>query len=124
MKALHIVAVAQAKQGRVKILGATSRDRLASAPDLTTMTEAGAEGYVFTPNWASWFPRGTPKEIVEKAAGFLRDIARSEETKAFLMQSAATPLITNSVAEATEVVKGDVTLWRKVTTDAKIAPEG
>jgi tripartite-type tricarboxylate transporter receptor subunit TctC len=117
-------AVAQAKQGRLKILGVTTRDRLASAPDLPTMAEAGAAGYVFTPNWASWFPRGTPKEIVEKVAGLLRDIARSDETKAFLMQSAATPLLSNSVAEATEVVKGDVALWTKVTTDAKIAPEG
>ena len=90
-------AVAQAKQGRLRILGVTTRERLATAPDLPTMAEAGAEGYVFTPKWASWLPKGTPKEVVEKVAGLLRDIARSDETKAFLMQSAATPLLTNSV---------------------------
>jgi hypothetical protein len=56
--------------------------------------------------------------------GLLRDIARTEETRAFLTQSAATPLLSNSVAEATEIVKGDRDLWRKVTTEAKIEPQG
>ena len=117
-------AVQQAKQGRLKILGVTTKERLPSAPDLPTMAEAGVPGYVFTPKWAAWFPKGTPTEIVEKTAGWLRDIAKSPETKEFLMQSAATPLLTNSVAEATEVVKSDLALWKKITTEAKLEPQG
>lgn len=116
-------AIAQAKQGRMKLLGMTTKERLPSAPDVPTMTEAGVP-YEFTPKWAAWFPKGTPEDIVQKMAGWLRDIAKTEETKAFLTSSAATPLLTGSVAEATQVVKGDLDLWKKTATDAKIEPQG
>lgn len=116
-------AIAQAKQGRMKLLGVTTTARVPTAPDVPTMSEAGVP-YVFTPKWAAWFPKGTPDAIVEKMGGLLRDIAKTEETKAFLTSSAATPLLTGSVAEATEIVKGDRDLWRKVTTEAKIEPQG
>ena len=111
-------AIAQAKQGRMKLLGVTSSERLPSAPDVPTMTEAGV-AYVYTPKWAAWFPKGTPSEMVQKIGGLLRDIAKTEETKTFLLTNAALPLITNSVAEAVEVVKGDRDLWKKITTEAK-----
>jgi tripartite-type tricarboxylate transporter receptor subunit TctC len=116
-------AIAQAKQGRLKILGVTASARLPSAPDLPTMGEAGVP-YVFTPKWAAWFPKGTPDAVVQRMGGLLRDIARTEDTKAFLISAAATPLLTGSVAEATEVVKSDRDLWRKVTTEARIEPQG
>jgi tripartite-type tricarboxylate transporter receptor subunit TctC len=117
-------SVAQAKQGRLKLLGMTTKQRLPTAPDIPTMAEAGVKDYVFTPKWVSWFPKDTPKEIVEKMAAWLRQIAASEETKAFLLANSATPLLTNSVAEAEATVKGDIELWRKVTTEARITPAG
>jgi len=116
-------AIAQAKQGRMKLLAVTTRERLSTAPDVPTMAEAGVP-YVFTPKWAAWFPKGTPGDIVEKMGALLRDIAKTEKTKAFLTESAATPLLTNSVAEATDIVKGDLALWRKVTAEAKLEPQG
>lgn len=116
-------AIAQAKQGRLKLLAFTSAERLSTAADVPTMTEAGLP-YVFTPKWAAWFPKGTPNEIVAKMGTLLRDIAKTEDTKTFLTASAATPLLTNSVAEATEIVKGDRDLWKKVTTEARLEPQG
>jgi tripartite-type tricarboxylate transporter receptor subunit TctC len=116
-------AIAQAKQGRLKILAVTSNGRLPSAPELPTMGEAGVP-YVFTPKWAAWFPKGTPDAVVQKMGGLLRDVAKTEETKAFLIASAATPLLTKTVAEATDVVKGDRDLWRKTVTEAGIEPQG
>src|SRR5262249_1154975 len=76
-------AIAQAKQGRMKLLAVTTRERLSTASDVPTMAEAGVP-YVFTPKWAAWFPKGTPGDIVEKMGGLLRDIAKTEKTKAFL----------------------------------------
>jgi tripartite-type tricarboxylate transporter receptor subunit TctC len=116
-------AIAQAKQGRLKLLGVTTTERLQTAPDVPTMTEAGLP-YVFTPKWAAWFPKGTPNEIVQKVGALLRDIAKTEATKAFLTESAATPLLTNSVTEAVEIVKGDRDLWKRVPTEARIEPQG
>ena len=117
-------SIAQAKQGRMKLLGVTTKARLPSAPDIPTMSEAGVPGYIFTPKWAAWFPKGTPADIVQKMNTWLSTIAATEETKKFLTDNAATPLLTKSVAEAEAVVKGDFELWRKVTTEAKIEPQG
>jgi tripartite-type tricarboxylate transporter receptor subunit TctC len=116
-------AIAQAKQGRMKLLAMTAGERLPTAPDVPTMTEAGVP-YVFTPKWAAWFPKGTPDAAVQRMAGLLRDIARTEDTRAFLLSAACTPLLTDSVAAATEVVKGDLGLWQKTATEAKIEPQG
>lgn len=117
-------SIAQAKQGRMKLLGVTTKDRLPSAPEIPTMSEAGVPGYIFTPKWAAWFPKGTPVDVVEKMNVWLSAIAATDETKKFLTENAATPLLTKSVAEAEAVVKGDFELWRKVTTEAKIEPQG
>jgi tripartite-type tricarboxylate transporter receptor subunit TctC len=116
-------AIAQAKQGRMKLLGMTTKERLPSAPDVPTMTEAGVP-YEFTPKWAAWFPKGTPDAIVQSMGALLRDIAKTPETKEFLVSAAATPLLTNSVDEAAAVVKGDLDLWQKTAKDAKIEPQG
>jgi tripartite-type tricarboxylate transporter receptor subunit TctC len=116
-------ATAQAKQGRMKLLAMTSAERLATAPDVPTMTEAGVP-YVFTPKWAAWFPKGTPDAAVQRMASLLRDIAKTEDTKAFLLSAACTPLLTDSVAAATEVVEGDLGLWQKTAAEAKIEPQG
>ena len=116
-------AVAQAKQGRMKLLAMTSAQRLPTAPDVPTMTEACVP-YEFAPKWAAWMPKGTPDAIVQKVASLLRDIAKTEETKAFLLSAACTPLLTDSVAAATDVVKSDLALWRKIATEAKIEPQG
>jgi tripartite-type tricarboxylate transporter receptor subunit TctC len=117
-------SVAQAKQGRLKLLGMTTKERLPAAPDVPTMSESGVPGYVFTPKWAAWFPKDTPADIVEKTGAMLRKIAASEQTKAFLLANSATPLLTKSTAEAVETVRGDLELWRKVTTEARLVPEG
>lgn len=116
-------AIAQAKQGRMRLLGMTTTERLPSAPDVPTMTEAGVP-YVFTPKWAAWLPKGTPDAVVQRMSSLLRDIAKTEEAKAFLLSAAATPLLTDSVAGATAVVKSDLDLWRKTATEAKIEPQG
>lgn len=116
-------AVAQQKQGRLKILGMTTNERIPAAPDVPTMSEAGVTGYVFTPKWAAWFPKGTPNDIVEKTGALLRQIAARPDTKEFLEKAAATPLLSNSVAGATDVVKSDLDLWSKITKEAKLAPE-
>jgi tripartite-type tricarboxylate transporter receptor subunit TctC len=54
------------RAGAIKALAVTQGTRLASAPDIPTVDEAGLPGF-YTANWtAFWMPRGTPKEIIAK----------------------------------------------------------
>ena len=56
-------SVPQVRSGGVKGLAVTAKTRLASAPDVPTVDEAGLPGFYFS-NWhAIWAPRGTPASI-------------------------------------------------------------
>jgi tripartite-type tricarboxylate transporter receptor subunit TctC len=47
--------------------------RLAAAPDIPTIDEAGAPG-VYISTWSGlWVPKGTPKEVIRKLTGAAMD---------------------------------------------------
>jgi tripartite-type tricarboxylate transporter receptor subunit TctC len=59
----------QVRAGAIKALAVTQSTRLASAPGIPTVDEAGLPGF-YTANWtAFWMPRSTPKEIIAKLNG-------------------------------------------------------
>jgi tripartite-type tricarboxylate transporter receptor subunit TctC len=58
-------ALPQVASGTVKAFGVTTRKRMAVAPEIPTMDEAGLHGFYFS-LWAAIFaPRGTPRDIIE-----------------------------------------------------------
>jgi len=65
------------RSGSIKALGLTSLKRIAAAPDIPTMDEAGLRGFSFS-LWAALFaPHNTPRDIIDKlntaAVNTLRD---------------------------------------------------
>ncbi len=59
-----VTALAQVRGGRIRAFAVTAKDRLAAAPDIPTVDEAGAPGVHISIWHALWVPRGTPKEAV------------------------------------------------------------
>jgi len=59
-------ALPHVTSGTVKAFGVTTRKRIAIAPGIPTMDEAGLRGFYFW-FWAALFaPRGTPRNIIDK----------------------------------------------------------
>ncbi len=56
----------QYKNGAIKAFAVTSPTRLASAPDVPTVDEAGLPGLYISYWHGIWAPKSTPKEIVAK----------------------------------------------------------
>lgn len=54
------------RQGKLRTLGVTSKQRLASAPDLPTIAEQGFPDYDFVTFYGLAAPKNTPREIVER----------------------------------------------------------
>ncbi|QEZ43506.1 Bug family tripartite tricarboxylate transporter substrate binding protein [Cupriavidus oxalaticus] len=54
------------KEGKLRILGVATPERLPSMPDVPTIAEAGAPGYVFDAWFGVLAPAGTPKDIVAR----------------------------------------------------------
>jgi tripartite-type tricarboxylate transporter receptor subunit TctC len=82
-----------ARAGSVKALGLTSLKRIAAAPDIPTMDEAGLHGFSFS-LWAALFaPRHTPTDIIAKlnaaAVNTLQDakVRQKLEAQGFVISS-------------------------------------
>jgi tripartite-type tricarboxylate transporter receptor subunit TctC len=61
-----VTALAQVRGGRIKAFAVTAKERLAAAPDIPTVDEAGAPGLHIAIWHALWVPRGTPKEAIAR----------------------------------------------------------
>ncbi|HEX2655411.1 MAG TPA: tripartite tricarboxylate transporter substrate-binding protein [Xanthobacteraceae bacterium] len=59
-------ALVHVRSGSVKAFAVASKTRLASAPDIPTVDEAGLPGF-YTSVWHGiWVPKGTPREAIAK----------------------------------------------------------
>src|SRR4249919_2602586 len=59
-------SLAQVKAGKIRAYAVTAEKRLAAAPDIPTVDEAGLPGF-HVELWSGiWVPKGTPKDIVGK----------------------------------------------------------
>jgi tripartite-type tricarboxylate transporter receptor subunit TctC len=78
------IALPQLRAGSIKAYAVTVRTRLASAPDIPTVDEAGLPGFYIT-GWAAFFaPKGTPKPIIDKLNAAAVDALAAPEVRARL----------------------------------------
>ncbi len=98
------------KAGKLKILGFTSPERIASAPDVPTIAEQGFPGFSGEP-WSGFFaPKGTPKPIVEKLADGLITAMRQPDV-AKRMAELGTPLVGSRPDEFRAYVEKEIEKW-------------
>jgi tripartite-type tricarboxylate transporter receptor subunit TctC len=115
---LGSAGLAEARAGRVRVLGVTSARRVASALDLPTLQEAGVPGYESTIWFGLLAPAGTPQPIVNRL---------SQETGRVLGQKAvretfSTVDITPTSPEGfAEHIRREIQKWRTVILGAKIS---
>jgi tripartite-type tricarboxylate transporter receptor subunit TctC len=55
-----------ARGGVIKAFAVTAQGRLASAPDIPTVDEAGVPGLYMTIWYGLWAPKGSPKDVIAK----------------------------------------------------------
>lgn len=118
----NVLAVAQARAGRMRILAVSTGQRLQAAPDYPTMTELGYPmdlvGW-----WAGLVPSGTPRPIVEQLGKILSDVVASADGKAFLNNIASDPWV-NTPDQAMAYWRQQVADWKEYVRVAKIEPQG
>ena len=66
-------ALGQIKAGRVRGYAVTAKSRLASAPDIPTVDEAGMPGFYMSIWHAIWVPKATPRDVVAKLNAAIRE---------------------------------------------------
>ena len=105
-------AVSLIKEGKLRALGITSRERNAQLPDVPTVSEVlpGFEN-------AGWFgllvPAGTPRDVIEKVQRDSARILLADDFKAKLALQGMVP-VANSPAEFAAAIRDESARWGKV----------
>jgi tripartite-type tricarboxylate transporter receptor subunit TctC len=77
------------KEGRVRVLAVSGPKRVASLPDVPTISEAGVPGYAYEGWTGIAAPAGTPRAIIDKVYKALAAIATTDEGREFFAKAGA-----------------------------------
>ncbi len=97
----------------VHALAVSSAKRIAVAPDIPAIAEAGFEKFDVNPWWGILAPAGTSPAIAQKISADIADILRTPEMEQLLAKQGATPLIRSPEAFR-NLLAQDIEKWRKV----------
>jgi tripartite-type tricarboxylate transporter receptor subunit TctC len=111
------------RQGKLRILGVSTDQRLEAAPDLPTMIEGGIPGLSMNIWWAAMVPAKTPKAVTEQLSRWFNQVTASEDARKFLNTFASDPYIL-SAEEAQALINKEVKDWADYIRLAKIEPQG
>jgi tripartite-type tricarboxylate transporter receptor subunit TctC len=82
-------AAAYHKQGKVRALAVTSRERNPALPDIPTVIESGIKGFEVVGFYGFLAPAGTPKDVVDKlSAAFGQVLAQPDLRQRMISQGA------------------------------------
>ena len=71
----------QVRAGRIRAYAVTAPTRLAAAPDIPTVDEAGLPGFYMAVWHAFWVPKGTPRPVVDKLNAAVRESLKDPEVR-------------------------------------------
>jgi tripartite-type tricarboxylate transporter receptor subunit TctC len=115
----YVTAQSNIKEGRLKVLGVTSPQRLPFLPDVPTLDEQGLKGFDVSNWFGIYAPAGTSPEVVNKVSAAFNEALKEPEMQKRLAQLGATPT-GSTPAEMGKMVAADKAKWSKLITDRKL----
>lgn len=110
------------KAGSLRALAVTDVRRSPLLPDVPTLREAGIKDFQFTQWLALLAPAGTPREVVAKLNGSLRDALNSKEVRDKFAQQGFDPFV-SSPEEAGRFIASEVQRFGTLIKARKITAE-
>ena len=108
-----VTAIANSRGGRVKLLAVAGPNRIASIPQVPTMTEAGIKGMDIQGLEQLLGPRGMPKALADKVNAEFMKAARSPEA-AQLYATGGFDMIASTPEEHLRIMRENSDRWGEV----------
>jgi tripartite-type tricarboxylate transporter receptor subunit TctC len=118
-----VYALAQQRQGRLRILAVSTADRLRAEPGIPTLKEYGISDFNMMSWWAAMVPMDTPQSIIAQIDKWFNQVVDTEETRAFLAGIGGDQLIMTP-DNAQQYLLQDIKNWSEFVKIAKIDPQG
>ena len=110
------------RAGKLRALGVGSTRRVAAAPDIPTIAEAGVPGYE-SAQWSGLLaPAGTPHEIIALLHKEIVAVVRAPEN-AQRLESDGSEVVANSPEEFAAFFRAELTKWASVVKATGMKPE-
>lgn len=98
------------KQGRVRALAVTSKERNPALPEVPTVVEAGIKGFEVVGFYGFLAPAGLPKEITLKLSDAFKQVLQNPEIKSRMIAQGADPAFMGS-DEFTQFLAAEMPRW-------------
>jgi tripartite-type tricarboxylate transporter receptor subunit TctC len=108
--------------GRLRALGMSTAKRSSAMPEVPTFMEAGLAGYEVNGWYGLFTTGGTPRAIVERLNGALRQILGDADTRAQFLKNGLKPAPT-TVDGFSQLLRSEIVKWAKVVKAAGIQSE-
>jgi|SoiMethySBSTD1v2_1073268.scaffolds.fasta_scaffold651483_2 tripartite-type tricarboxylate transporter receptor subunit TctC len=110
------------KSGRIKILAFTSKERMATMPEIPTLHESGFPGFDTTQWTGLLAPRGTSAEVVNRLYAETKKALASDDVKLRLAQASLAP-VGNTPKEFDVLIRTDVERWTALAKSLSLEPQ-
>lgn len=107
-------ALQQIREGKVRVLGVTSPKRVAAAPDIPTLAEAGLPGFELVAWQGVVAPSGVPRAIVDQLAAQIGTLVADPATREKLTAISLEPLPASTPDSFSAYVKAEVDRWAPI----------
>lgn len=114
--------IQQVKAGRLRALAVTTRQRVASMPDVPTVIESGVPDYEIGAWYMLMGPAGLPKPLVEVLSAAINKTLKSPDVREKLM-ALGTEVAGGTPSQAQEYLNSEILRWRKLALDKHITME-
>jgi tripartite-type tricarboxylate transporter receptor subunit TctC len=111
------------REGKLRALGVSSKARLAAAPEIPSLSEAGVPEF----DAASWFvmlaPRDTPSDVTSKLHDQFKAIMAMPDVQRAILDMGMVPVVTTSTDDLRKYIRDEVVRWTGLIDRLGIRPE-
>ena len=104
-------ALQQIREGKVRVLGVTTPKRVAAAPEIPTIAEAGLSGFELVAWQGVVAPSGTPRAIIDQLAAELEKLKADPATREKLTAISLVLLPASTPDSFAAYIKTEVERW-------------
>lgn len=110
-------AAAYHKQGKVRALAVTSKERNPALPDVPTAIESGLKGFEVVGFYGFLAPAGTPKPVVNRLSQAFEKVMNNPDVRERMVSQGANPDFMNADKFA-QFLQGELPRWAKAVKDS------
>jgi tripartite-type tricarboxylate transporter receptor subunit TctC len=116
-------AINHVREGRLKALGVTTKERIASLPNVATLVEQGFPANVSSSWQGILVPAGTPRPIIDKLHAAIQKAGANPEVRKRMDEAGTIAGTSKSPEEFKAYIESDSAKWREVIKITGAKPE-